>query len=227
MQSYFCGRNGAFRPTLWYRYYHRRNIYILYQLERSCNRFGVEIVIILSVLICAILPAFFLSVISTPENSCPKKGASFQVSILSYSDFTIFSHQTQYFDTFFQYPVKRNRTASLEQDILFHTWPAERSVGPSLLFQKHLQYKSPLFEAAAGVEMRQPFYSFHQSLELQFCITDCTEIWFLHLHIACKCLHLGSAVRIIVFLSIFELNFHVSFHFFGFCELSGYFSSRL
>ena len=64
----------------------------------------------------------------------PEKGASFQVSILSYSDFTIFSHQTQYFDTFFQYPVKRNRTASLEQNILFHTWPAEHSAGPSLLF---------------------------------------------------------------------------------------------
>ena len=142
-------------------------------------------------------------------------------------NFTLFSHTTQYFNTFFHYPINRNRTASLEQNILFHTWPAERSVGPSLLFQKHLQYKSPLFEAAAGVEMRQPFYSFHQSLELQFCITNCTEIWFLHLHIACKCLHLGSAVRIIVFLSIFELNFHVSFHFFGFCELSGYFSSRL
>lgn len=80
-----------------------------------------EIVINLSVLIYTILPAFVLSGISTPENSYPKKGASFQVSILSYSDFTIFSHQTQYFDTFFQYPVKRNRTASLEQDILFHT----------------------------------------------------------------------------------------------------------
>ena len=29
------------------------------------------------------------------------------------------------------------------------------------------------------------------------------------------------------FSTFFELNFHVSFHFFGFCELSGYFSSRL
>ena len=26
--------------------------------------------------------------------------------------------------------------------------------------------------------MRQPFYSFRQSLEKQFCIADCTELWF-------------------------------------------------
>ena len=58
----------------------------------------------------------FSSSISASKNSCPEKGTSFQVSILSYSDFTLFSHQAQYFNTFFHYPINRNRTASLEQN---------------------------------------------------------------------------------------------------------------
>ena len=59
-----------------------------------------------------------LPIFPVPDRQTP---LPFYVNPCHLYDFTLFSHTTQYFDTFFHYPINRNRTASLKQNILFHT----------------------------------------------------------------------------------------------------------